>query len=107
MQNRPSELARHVSKLISAIQKQWMEELGEPEAPATEAALQSAQRLLTAIRDGSIARLLADGTIGQHLGGSWIATHPWAKPHVQKIESAIRTAFPENARFEGNDGHSP
>lgn len=105
MQNRPSELARHVSKLISAIQKQWMEELGEPDAPVTETVLQNAQQLLTAIRDGSIARLLAEGTIEQHLGASWIASHPWAKPHVRKIEAAISTAYPENARFEEN--HTP
>lgn len=94
MQNRPSEAAGQLSKLISTLQRQWREELGGPEAPATEAALRRAQELLTAVRDGSIPRLLAGGSIERHLGETWLAANPWAKPHVQKIESAIRAMEP-------------
>lgn len=89
MQNRHSEAAHHLSKLISAIRKQWREELGGSEAPATESALRNVQDLLTAVRDGSIMSLLAQDSIARHLGEDWLACNPWAQPHVRKIEMAI------------------
>jgi hypothetical protein len=92
MQNRHSEPAGQLSKLISALQKQWREELGGPEAPATEAALKRAQDLLTAVRDGSAPRLLAESTVHGYLGEAWLTANPWAGPHVQRIEAAIRAA---------------
>jgi hypothetical protein len=92
MQNRYSEPAGQLSKLISALQKQWREELGGQEATATEAVLRKAQTLLTAVRDGTILRLLADGPLERHLGETWLNANAWAKPHVQKIEAAIRAA---------------
>lgn len=94
MQNRPSEAAGQLSKLLSTLQRQWREELGGPEASATEAVLRKAQELLTAVRDGSVLRLLAGGSVEGHLGETWLAVNPWARPHVQKIESAIRAMEP-------------
>lgn len=90
MQNRDSEPARHLSKLISTLQRQWREELGGPDAAATEAALRNAQNLLTAVRDGSAPRLLADGPLERYLGVAWIAANSWARPYVARIEAAIR-----------------
>jgi hypothetical protein len=50
-----SDTARRLSKLISAIRKQWQEALGEPDAAAAEAALRNAHRLLSAIGKHTVA----------------------------------------------------
>ncbi|MGZ8249602.1 hypothetical protein [Methylomagnum sp.] len=89
MQNRQAELARNLSKLISAIQKHWMEQLGEPEAPLTEAAMHKAHRLLTAVQEGTPMSALAGGTVADFLGRDWLDAQPWARPHVQKIQAAV------------------
>jgi hypothetical protein len=91
MQNRHAELARHLSKLISAIQRQWMEQLGEPEAPLSEAAMHRAHKLLTAAQEGRAAAALAGGSVADFLGRDWLDAQPWAGPHVQKIQAAIDT----------------
>jgi hypothetical protein len=89
VENRPSEAAGQLGKFISALQKQRLEELGGPEARATEAVLKQAQALLTAVRDGSAGALLGEIPVAQHLGADWLAANPWAVPQVQKIEAAI------------------
>jgi hypothetical protein len=89
MQNRQSDQARQLSKLISALQKQWQQELGEPGATLTEAALRGAQSLLSASHSGVIAGMLASAPIEHHVGADWVAANPWAQPYLARIAQTV------------------
>lgn len=86
-----SDPARQLSRLIAAMRRQWQEELGEPEAPATEAAMHRAHKLLTAIDNGHLATTLADSTVARFIGSEWIENNPWAKPHVARIAGLLES----------------
>ncbi|MFN5745164.1 MAG: hypothetical protein ACK443_03630 [Methylococcaceae bacterium] len=89
MQNRQSDQARQLSKLISAMQKQWQQELGELGAALTEAALRGAQNLLSASHSGAIAGMLASAPIEHHVGMDWVAANPWAQPYLSHIAQTV------------------
>lgn len=84
-----SDPARQLSKLISSIRRQWQEELGEPEATATEAAMTSAHKLLNAIDNKNLSATLGGATVEQFIGRDWIDDNPWAKPYVTRIATLL------------------
>jgi hypothetical protein len=83
-------LRREISKLIAAIEREWKEELGAPEAVATERALRKTHQFLTGLTDGKPLGLETPETLSDLLGAAWLESHPWAIPHVAKIQKAIR-----------------
>lgn len=82
-------LARQLSKLIAALDKQWQEELGGPEAPATALVLQKAQRLLTRSMGGQPLELADGRRLADHLGRDWMEANPWAAGHIARIDSLL------------------
>lgn len=84
-----SDPSRQLSKLIAAIRRQWQEELGEPEAPVTEAVMNRAHTLLTAIDKSTLATVLAGNTVEAYLGFDWIENNPWSRPHVARISALL------------------
>jgi len=80
-------LSRELSKLIAAIEREWREELGGPEAPHTESVLKKVHRLLTTLKQESpgckYERLMSQ------IGTDWLESHPWATPYVQRIDAAL------------------
>lgn len=87
--NRQS-LRREISKLIAAIEREWKEELGAPEAVATERALRKTHQFLTGLSEGKPPGMEPPETLSDVLGAAWLESHPWAIPHVAKIQKAIR-----------------
>lgn len=80
-----------LSELISALRKQWEEEIMKPEALFTQATLAKAQQLLSAARDGTLVELLASVPLERYLGENWVSANPWVKPYLEKIEGALRS----------------
>jgi len=58
-------------KLVSAIQREWTSEAGEPAAEASEAVLHSAHRLLLAAKEGNVGSVIGTKSISEFLGTTW------------------------------------
>ena len=75
--------------LISAIQKEWGEQLGEPRAEASEEVMNSAHDLLQAGTAEEVKRVLGPLTLRQYLGEVWVQAHPRVKPAVLVVEGLL------------------
>jgi hypothetical protein len=73
-------------KLISAIQKEWGKELGDPIAYKSEEIMNKAHCLLQAAKNDNIASFLNDATISEFLGLSWVERHQLVKPLIENLE---------------------
>jgi hypothetical protein len=82
-------LSRDISKLIAAIEREWREELGGPEATLTETVLRKVHRLLTMLKQDSPDRKLE--RLQTQIGPDWLESHPWATPYVLRIDAALTT----------------
>lgn len=79
-------------KLISAIQKEWGEELGGPRADFSEDVMGAAHKLLQAGTPENARALLGAKSIRQYLGEIWVQSHPNVKPAVVALEELMRDA---------------
>ena len=61
-------LEASAGKLISAVQREWHAEAGEPSAAESEEVMHSCHGLLQAAKNGSLAAILGSKTIAQFLG---------------------------------------
>ncbi|MFA5985670.1 MAG: hypothetical protein WC782_16745 [Methylococcaceae bacterium] len=73
-----SDLQIVTGKLISAIQKEWGEELGlsQSRAEFTESVMSNAHYLLQAGSPDEIKKLISPLNVHQYLGEVWIQGHP-------------------------------
>ena len=94
MMNPYSDPGRQLGKFIAALTRQWKEELGSPEARATEAVLRKAHQLLSDVNStqGTGARLLP------RLPAEWLDNNPWASPHIQRIDRILEEPLPVDSR---------
>jgi hypothetical protein len=76
-------------KLISAIQKEWGEELGDPVAGESEDAMSKGHDLLKAAKERQIQKLLNGGAIADYIGRSWVGRHRSVIPAIEALEEAI------------------
>lgn len=80
-------LEKAAGKLISAIQREWTAELGEPQADASEAAMHASHSLLQAASAfGSIARVIGESSVSEFLGRGWVDAHPNVLPSIRALE---------------------
>lgn len=77
-------------KLISAIQREWHAEAGEPSALESEQVMHSCHGLLQAAKNGSLSAVLGSMTVAQFLGTHWVAAHPNVSAAINELESATR-----------------
>ena len=84
-----TELARQLSKLIAALERQRQAELGMPEAAVTSAVLQRTHRLLMALNAGQAAAWLDGATLTTYLDAAWLEANAWAAGPVAKIEALL------------------
>ena len=70
-----ADLARQLSNLIAALEREWKEDLGGPEAPETAIVLQKTHRLLTTITGGKPLVLAGDARLSDYLGNAWANVH--------------------------------
>ena len=95
-------LSRDLSKLIAAIEKEWREELGGPEAPLTESVLRKVHRLLTTIKQETSDR--QQECLLSQIGPDWLESHPWAVTYVKRIDTAL-ICMGDNSTIESNTDH--
>jgi hypothetical protein len=96
-------LTRQISKLIAALHRQRLQELGEPEAVLTETAIRNARRLLVLADLGLAGQALAERTLEELIGVEWVGSNPWAAPYLTRIKTIASTAQQTNG---GVDLHS-
>lgn len=83
-----TKLEAAAGKLISAIQKEWHCEAGEPESAVSEAVMHSAHELLQASKSGSLATVIGSGPVSSYLGDPWVQEHPRVVPYIEALEAA-------------------
>ena len=83
----PIEIA--AGKLISAIQKEWTAELGEPCAAQSERAMNRAHDLLQAAKTGAVRECLNGQTVAQFLGQNWVMQHARVLPSITNLEACL------------------
>ncbi len=89
---RPSRtpLEAAAGKLISAIQREWHAEAGEPSALESEEVMHACHGLLKAAKNGSLSAVLGSKTVAQFLGTHWVAAHPNVSAVISELESAAQ-----------------
>lgn len=89
MPRKRSELQRALGKLISAIQKEWGAQLGEPQAEFSEDVMDSTHHLLQAGTVEGVKEVLGPLTLRQYIGEVWLQGHPQVKPAVAAVEELL------------------
>lgn len=74
-------------KLISAIQREWSAEAGEPSSEISENVMHRSHALLQAAKQGSISSVVGAGTVSDFLGKHWVRAHPRVWPHIHVLEA--------------------
>jgi len=86
-------LEKAAGKLISAIQREWTAELGDPQADASEAVMHASHSLLQAASaSGSISSVIGEGSLSGFLGRAWVDAHPNVLPSIHALESVASHA---------------
>jgi hypothetical protein len=82
-------LEKAAGKLISAVQREWTAELGDPQAETSETVMHASHSLLQAASSsGSIAGVIGKGSVAGFLGQAWIDAHPSVLPSKRALEAA-------------------
>ena len=89
MPKKKTELERAAGKLISAIQKEWGNEAGEPNVDFSARVMDSAHELLQADGPQAVKELLGSLDVRQYLGDVWVRRHPSVMPAVVDFEEAL------------------
>ena len=84
-----SESEKAAGYLVSAIQKEWGNEVGESSSAISEAVLELAHELLQAKSAGNIKRILGQRAVAEFLGELWVARHPAVTPAIRGLEDAL------------------
>ncbi|MDH5354953.1 MAG: hypothetical protein OEY09_10965 [Gammaproteobacteria bacterium] len=92
MAKKKSPLEAAAGKLISAIQKEWDNEMGEPEAEESENIMHKGHDILKAARNNNISSILNGMNVTQFLGDIWVHKHPNVKQSIANFE-AVLNAF--------------
>ena len=77
-------------KLISAIQKEYIAELGEPGCDESECVMHSSHRLLQAAKSGELSKVLDTKSVAEFLGKSWVQNHTNVLPFIAELERLRR-----------------
>jgi len=90
MPKQTTELQKALGKLISVIQKEWGEQLGETHAAElSEDVMDLAHKLYQAKTAEGIKKILGSLTIRQYLGDLWVQAHPNVKTAIQSVEDEL------------------
>lgn len=77
-------------KLILAIQKEWGEVIGEPDAAlAQKKVMHRAHTLLQAAQSASVSSLLDGRSVVEYLDPAWVEMHPSVKPSIAALAAAV------------------
>ncbi|WP_444915933.1 hypothetical protein [Microbulbifer sp. TRSA007] len=84
-----SESEKAAGKLISAIQKEWGVEIGEPCSGASEDVMDLAHNLLQARTSKGMEKILNRLSLQEYLGFEWVEKHPGVVPAIEKLRQAM------------------
>jgi len=84
-----TEFQRAAGKLISAIQKEWGEGLGEKNDDFSEGVMNAAHDILQCKSSEKLREMLGGKNVRQHLGEVWVQRHPSVKPATAELERVI------------------
>ncbi|XQA71120.1 hypothetical protein ACM9XB_06400 [Xanthomonas sacchari] len=84
-----TEFQRAAGKLISAIQKEWIERLGEKNADFSEEVMNAGHDILQCKSSEKLREMLGGKSVRQHLGDVWVQRHPNVKPAIAELERVI------------------
>jgi len=87
--NRP-EFQNAAGKLISAIQKEWGKEVGEPRADISFHVMSLAHGLLQAHTLEEVKEVLGSRKVKEYLGELWVKRHPDVLPAIDRLEQALK-----------------
>ena len=76
-------------KLISAIQKEWNLELGEPQADESENVMYKAHDLLQAAKENNFSQVLCGKTVTEYLGKDWVKNHTSVLLAIEELDSYV------------------
>lgn len=76
-------------KLISAIQKEWGNELGESIAEVSEEVIGRGHILLQATKNNEVESILSGLSVTQYLGELWVRRHPSVKEYIENFEREL------------------
>lgn len=76
-------------KLISAIQKEWNKEAGEPESEYSEEIMHKSHNLLRAAKSSEIKMLLNGKTVSEYLDANWVESHTSVIKYITDLEKQI------------------
>lgn len=88
MPAKKSEIRKAAGKLVSAIQKEWALELGEPGAAVSEEVMYNCHDLLKANSAEELAQILNGKTVSEFLGIHWVRAHPSVLQFIKDLELA-------------------
>jgi hypothetical protein len=77
-------------KLILAIQKEWGERMGEPDAALAQKVMNRAHTLLQASQSSSVSMLLDGRSVAEYLDPVWVEMHPSVKPSIEAFVAVLR-----------------
>lgn len=99
MAKQKSDLKRALGKLISAIQKEWGDELGVTRAAMhTEDVMGAVHVLLQAADACAVRNALSGRTLHQYPGEVWLRAHPSVLPAVERVSLLLCAEFLEQAK---------
>ena len=78
------------ARLISLIQNELNEELGEPGARVSEMVMEKARELLAAAKENKVLVLLNGVSLTQFLGETWVRKHPGVKRCISGFEAMLK-----------------
>ena len=84
-----SEFQKAAGKLISTIQKEWGEELGNSNADFSERVMDAAHDILQVGSAEKANEVLGALTIRQFLGDVWVQSHPEVIPAILAVENVL------------------
>lgn len=84
-----TEMESAAGKLISAIQKEWGNELGKSAAGESEEIMNKGHDLLKAAKENGIEKILDGSRVADYIGRSWVEKHRSVVPAIEALEEAI------------------
>lgn len=91
MQNQDSALIRHLSRLIAALHRQWLEELGTLEGHGTRSMLTRTEQLLTRIKAGENSPENPANLLEYLLNAEWHQENIWAESYFIRLNELMKT----------------
>lgn len=89
MTKKKTPIEKAAGKLISAIQKEWGEELGESTAEVSEDVIGKGHDLLQAAKKDEVTNILGGLNVSQYLGELWVRRHPSVKEYITALEKEL------------------